>query len=207
MTGAYLHVQLAAVLRPYAQTQPVVLLLWVVINLISFAFEFNQWAGRRDEATKADKGSLVVLLICTAAGLIAVVLASKLFPAAAIAPAPLAFIGGMAIFLAGFAMRRWSEMTLGRCFTFTVMTSPDQPVVSTGPYRFVRHPGYTGGLLVVVGAGAVSGNWVGLACFTLAILLPLLHRIRIEESALLLALGDRYRSYATVHKRLVPLVW
>jgi len=207
MTGAYQHLQLAAVLRPYAQAQPVALLLWVAINLISFAFEFNQWAGRRDEATKTDKGSLVVLLICTAAGLIAVVLAPKLFPAAAIAPAPLAFIGGMVIFLAGFAMRRWSEMTLGRYFTFAVMTSPDQPVVSTGPYRFVRHPGYTGGLLVVVGAGAVSGNWVGLACFTLAILLPLLYRIRIEESALLLALGDRYRSYATAHKRLVPLVW
>lgn len=72
---------------------------------------------------------------------------------------PLAF----AIYLAGFAMRRWSEMTLGRYFTFTVMTSADQPVITNGPYRFVRHPGYSGVLLVVLGAGLVTGNWVGLA--------------------------------------------
>jgi hypothetical protein len=77
MTGAYPHLQLAAVLRPYAQTQPVALLVWVMINLISFAFEFDQWAGRRDEAAKTDKGSLVVLMICTAAGVLAVILAPK----------------------------------------------------------------------------------------------------------------------------------
>lgn len=64
-----------------------------------------------------------------------------------------------------------------------------------------------GPLLVAVGAGAVSGNWEGLAGFTLVILLPLLYRIRVEESALLLALGDHYRYYAAARKRLVPLVW
>ena len=69
-------------------------------------------------------------------------------------------------------------MTLGRYFTFTVMTSADQPVVTSGPYRFVRHPGYTGVLLIVIGAGLVNSNWIGLGGWTLLILLPLLYRIR-----------------------------
>ncbi len=98
-------------------------------------------------------------------------------------------------------------MTLGRYFTFTVMTSAEQPVITTGPYRFVRHPGYTGVVLVVVGAGLVTGNWIGLAAWSLLVVLPLLYRIHVEEHALLAALGDRYGTYAAAHKRLIPLVW
>lgn len=59
----------------------------------------------------------------------------------------------------------------------------------------------------MLGAGLVNGNWVGLAGWTLLVLLPLLYRIRVEENALLAALGDRYRAYAAHHKRLVPLIW
>ena len=60
---------------------------------------------------------------------------------------------------------------------------------------------------MVLGAGLIAGNWVGLAGWTLLVTLPLLHRIHIEESALLSALGDRYAIYAAQHKRLVPLIW
>jgi protein-S-isoprenylcysteine O-methyltransferase Ste14 len=207
MSDTHLPLQIAAVVQPYVHTQPVALLLWLLVNLVSFAFEFNQWAMRREEARKVDRGSLALLLTGTAAGLAVLGLAPVIAPAARIQPAPLAFGVGLAVYLAGFAMRRWSEMTLGRYFTFAVMTSPDQPVVTNGPYRFVRHPGYTGVVLVVLGAGVVSGNWLGLAGWTILVVLPLLYRIRVEETALVRALGDSYRCYAAHHKRLVPLVW
>ena len=207
MSGIHLPLQIAAVVRPYAQTQPVALFLWLLVNLVSFAFEFNQWAMRREEAKKVDKGSLVLLLTGAFAGLAVLALAPTIFPGAAIAPTPVAFAIGMVAYLAGFAMRRWSEMTLGSYFTFSVMTSPDQPVVTSGPYRIVRHPGYTGVVLVVLGVGVVSGNWIGLVGWTILVTMPLLYRIRVEEAALVGALGDTYRSYAAGHKRLVPLVW
>ena len=148
-----------------------------------------------------------LLMTCTGIGVIILVLAPGLAPAAAIRPASVAFAVGFACFLAGFGMRRWSEMMLGRYFTFTVMTSANQPVITTGPYRFVRHPGYTGVVLVVVGAGLVTGNWIGLAAWSLLVVVPLLYRIHVEEHALVAALGDRYSTYATAHKRLIPLVW
>jgi protein-S-isoprenylcysteine O-methyltransferase Ste14 len=207
MSDIHLPIQIAVVLRPYVQTQPIALVMWLFANFVSFAFEFNQWAMRREEATRVDKGSLVLLLTGTFAGLAVLALAPTIFPAAAMRPAPAAFAVGMVAYLAGFAMRRWSEMTLGRYFTFSVMTSADQPVVTTGPYRIVRHPGYAGVVLVVLGAGAVSGNWVGLAGWAILVILPLLYRIRVEETALVRALGDAYRCYAASHKRLVPLVW
>jgi protein-S-isoprenylcysteine O-methyltransferase Ste14 len=195
------------VTRPYVQTRPVALMLWLLINLLSFALEFIQWQEHRTEATKSDKGGYALLLTGAAIGLAVLASAPALAPAAAIPPTFVAFAVGMAMYLAGFGMRRWSEMTLGRYFTFTVMTSPDQPVITTGPYRFVRHPGYTGVLLIVIGSGLLAGNWIGLAGWTLLVALPLLYRIHVEENALLAALGDRYGVYAADHKRLVPLIW
>lgn len=196
-----------AVIRPYVQTQPVALMLWMLINLLSLGFEFIQWQRRRAEATKTDKGSLALLLACAAIGLGVLVSASTIAPAAAIQPSFVAFAVGMTMFVTGFGMRRWSEMTLGPYFTFTVMTSAEQPVIDSGPYRFVRHPGYTGVLLIVLGSGLVAGNWVGLVGWALLVAVPLLYRIHVEENALLTTIGDRYRAYAAHHKRLVPLIW
>lgn len=207
MTVPLNQLHLAAVIRSYVQTQPAALAFWLLVNLASFGFEFIQWQQRRDEADKTDKGSYALLLTCTATGLVWLGLASTLAPTAMIRPPSAAFAVGIAMFLAGFGMRRWSEMTLGRYFTFSVMTTTEQPVITSGPYRFVRHPGYTGVLLIVTGAGLVNGNWAGLAGWTLLVVLPLLYRIHVEENALLFALGDRYRAYAAHHKRLVPLVW
>ena len=108
---------------------------------------------------------------------------------------------------AGAALRVWSFHALGRYFTFTVKVSSDQPVISNGPYRVLRHPGYAGGLLAIAGIGLVNGNWVSLATIVLLWLGIIVWRIRVEERALLTALDGRYRAYAAQHKRLVPLVW
>ena len=59
----------------------------------------------------------------------------------------------MAILVAGLVLRGWSFKTLGEYFTFTVMVSSDQPVITAGPYRLLRHPSYTGILLACAGAG------------------------------------------------------
>ena len=117
------------------------------------------------------------------------------------------FAAGMLLFAAGAALRWASFWALGQYFTFTVDVSADQDVVTTGPYRVVRHPGYTGGLLAMIGIGVIYANWVGLAGFVLPCLVIIIWRIRIEEAALLKTAGAPYRAYAAHHKRLVPLVW
>ncbi len=104
-------------------------------------------------------------------------------------------------------LRGWSFKVLGRYFTHTVMVGADQPVISTGPYRVLRHPSYTGVMMAALGIGLAAANWAGLAVIMLLILAPLLWRIHVEENALSATLGDRYRGYASHHKRLVPLVW
>ena len=98
-------------------------------------------------------------------------------------------------------------MTLGKYFTAAVAVSADQPVVSAGPYRVLRHPSYTGLLLAMTGVGLASANWASLISMTVLALAGILWRIHAEERALLATLGDPYRAYAAQHKRLVPLVW
>jgi protein-S-isoprenylcysteine O-methyltransferase Ste14 len=87
------------------------------------------------------------------------------------------------------------------------MVSADQPVITAGPYRVLRHPSYTGFLLACAGVGLASANWAGLAAMAMLPLAVILWRVHAEEDALLTTLGDRYRAYAAQHKRLVPLIW
>jgi protein-S-isoprenylcysteine O-methyltransferase Ste14 len=162
----------------------------------------------REGATKISGigGRLVALAFVIATTVVAT-LAPRVFPAAAIRPGAVVFAAGMVVLLAGLVLRGWSFKALGQYFTHTVMVSSDQPVITSGPYRVLRHPGYTGVILAAIGIGLASANWADLAGLLLLTLTALLWRIRIEEAALLTTLGDRYRAYAAQHKRLVPLVW
>ena len=111
------------------------------------------------------------------------------------------------MFWCGIAVRFWSFRALGRYFTFKVQTSVDQPVITSGPYRFVRHPSYAAVLLMVMGVGLFLGSWWSFVWLTASVFCGLLFRIRVEEQALLQQLGDRYVTYAAGHKRLVPFIW
>ncbi len=114
---------------------------------------------------------------------------------------------GVGLILTGIALRRWAVWELGRFFSTSVEVFDDHEVVDTGPYRFVRHPAYTGGLLSMVGTGLALGNWLSLAVALLFGLAAFVQRIRVEEGALVERLGSAYTSFAEARKRLVPGVW
>jgi protein-S-isoprenylcysteine O-methyltransferase Ste14 len=114
---------------------------------------------------------------------------------------------GLIVMWLGLAIRVWAIATLGRAFRTTVEVDPGQAVVSSGPYRWVRHPSYSGLLLIVTGCGLAAGNWLALAVCAVLPLPALLRRIQVEEAELTGVLGDRYRAYQAQTKRLVPRLW
>jgi len=116
-------------------------------------------------------------------------------------------VAGLVVVGAGIALRAWSILTLGRFFTYAVMVQEGQRVVEDGPYRVLRHPSYTGLLLVFAGTGLALDNWLALAAIVLLPLAAVLVRIRAEEAALTRELGDAYRAYSARTRRLVPGVW
>jgi len=114
---------------------------------------------------------------------------------------------GAFLTIGGTLFRQWAIRTLGQYFTRSVRVSADQTVVQDGPYRWVRHPSYTGGMLAAIGVGLALGNAVSLGCLLAAVVFGFGYRIHVEEKALVDALGEPYRAYRARTKRLIPFVW
>ena len=117
------------------------------------------------------------------------------------------FLVGLALMAVGIAVRLWAIVVLGRFFTVDVRLHEGQTVVDRGPYRWVRHPAYTGLIVFFVGLGLALSNWASLAVLALLPTLGLLVRIHAEERALYAGLGEEYRRYAAGRPRLFPGVW
>jgi protein-S-isoprenylcysteine O-methyltransferase Ste14 len=103
------------------------------------------------------------------------------------------------------ALRWYSISVLGTSFTCNVATHPGQQVVQSGPYRWIRHPSYTGGLLTVLGVLVCCLNWASLAALIL-VAFGYANRIRVEERALAADLGPAYRDYMRRTRRLIPFL-
>jgi protein-S-isoprenylcysteine O-methyltransferase len=114
---------------------------------------------------------------------------------------------GLALFVFGMALRWYSIIYLGRFFTVNVAVAADHHLVASGPYRWVRHPSYSGLVLIFLGLGVSDGNWLSLLLVLLPPLLVLQRRIRIEEAVLRGALGEVYVRYCARTRRLIPFVY
>src|SRR5512136_447974 len=119
----------------------------------------------------------------------------------------LALDAGIALLAAGSLLRRYCFRILGKYFTPAVTVRVGQPVIDRGPYRWIRHPGYTAGFIMFLGIGLALGNWLGLAIFFLEIGVVYSQRIKAEEKALLDTLGEPYRAYMARTKRFIPFVF
>jgi protein-S-isoprenylcysteine O-methyltransferase len=120
---------------------------------------------------------------------------------------PVLLAVALALFAIGVALRASAIVVLGRFFTVDVAIHADHELVRRGPYRVLRHPSYTGALLVFFGLALLFDSWPALAVATLPVLGVLLWRIRVEERALSAHFGKAWLSYAARTQRLVPFVW
>lgn len=109
--------------------------------------------------------------------------------------------------LFGIALRWYSAGILGKYFTFDIAIHGGHALIEAGPYRYIRHPSYSGALLTLLGFGMALGNWAGLAAGLSCLGAAYAYRIPIEEDALTAALGDSYRQYMRRTWRLVPFLF
>jgi len=107
----------------------------------------------------------------------------------------------------GLGLRQWAIAVLGRFFTLTVRVQSNHMIVESGPYRVIRHPSYTGLLLVVAGIALALQTWIGLLINLVVFAVVFGYRIYIEEKALRSVLGEQYVSYSRRTKRLIPYVF
>jgi protein-S-isoprenylcysteine O-methyltransferase Ste14 len=179
-----------------------------IVSIGAFsAGELVQAFRLRRGATRVDVRAETLLRLMLFGSIVMFPLGKAVAPGAVIGGGVFLFALGVVVGWTGALLRWWSFVTLGRYFTVVVQASANQPVIDRGPYRFLRHPSYTGLLLMFAGVGLMIGNWVSAAGALILVLIALIHRLRIEERALNAALGDRYREFAASRARLIPHVW
>jgi protein-S-isoprenylcysteine O-methyltransferase len=120
---------------------------------------------------------------------------------------PVVGVAGLVAMVAGIGIRYAAVRTLGAYYTRTLRVVPDHRVVDGGPYRFVRHPGYLGMILLLGGAAVATANWVGVLLGPAAVFALYVYRIRAEETMLRRELGRDYVEYARRTSRLIPFVY
>jgi methyltransferase len=91
---------------------------------------------------------------------------------------------GVAIFLASKALKWWAIRSLGELWSFRVLVVPGVRLVTSGPYRFARHPNYVALALEVIGAALMWSAWWTGPLSAVAFGTLVLRRIRVEERAL-----------------------
>lgn len=158
-------------------------------------------------ARRADGHSLRFLWMTILASVVVAVMAPTVLPAAHSQVLETLYPLGLLLFVLGLALRWWAIVHLGRFFTVDVAIAADHRVVATGPYRWLRHPAYSGAILAFAGYGLCLCNWVSLFVVTVPVTLAFLGRVEIEESALRAALGDDYAQYCARTRRLLPGIY
>lgn len=113
---------------------------------------------------------------------------------------------GVALYVAGGALRIWPVFVLGRRFSGLVAIQPGHKLVTTGVYRVIRNPSYLGLLVNALGWALAFRSAVGVL-LALLYILPLLVRMRAEEALLHSHFGAEYDAYRARTSRLIPGVY
>ena len=122
--------------------------------------------------------------------------------------APWLQIAALVCVFLGYLFTAWATLT-NRFFSSAVRLQSDrgQVVIDSGPYRFVRHPGYTGAIPYLAFGGLALGSWVATLIAGVPMILILLRRTLLEDKMLREGLSG-YKEYAArVKYRLVPGIW
>ena len=194
-------------MKPLAHTSPYAWIFWAVF-LFAFVPEFQLIARSRPaKGEGTDRGSMQLIMLAGWIGMLGAFAVAGIQTFVICRGQKIWFVTGLAMLLGGSLLRRHCWRMLGQHFTGDVKASTDQPVIDRGAYRWVRHPSYTGGMMMYLGTGIALTNWLSVLIITSAGSLAYLYRVRVEEQALQTKLGSRYQEYMRRTKRFVPFVF
>lgn len=178
----------------------IILIVWAVSELLIWIFT----SLRRDTNKNSDKGSYWGIVL----GYFFSLYASCSFAGNTSLHLPDAFFWiGFILMAAGIGLRCFSVWTLKSAFSLSVTVKSDQSLIKCGPYKYLRHPAYTGSIMTLLGFSLVlRANWapfvvIGICACVYG------YRIYVEEKLMLKEFGDIYREYCKTTWRLIPFIW
>ena len=114
---------------------------------------------------------------------------------------------GILLMVLGITLRYLAAQTLGQFYTRTLRIIPEHQIISKGIYSLIRHPGYLGTFLMMLGVGLAVNNWLIFLFITLTETIVRIYRIYIEEKMLEAFFREEYKVYRKKTWRLIPLIF
>jgi protein-S-isoprenylcysteine O-methyltransferase Ste14 len=186
-------------------------MLWQILYWAWFAGEIGVLIftrTRKGGGEVRDRGSLRILWLVIAASMTAGIWYSETHQPTMFNGAP--WIREVALALLAIALIiRWTAIaTLGRWFSANVAILDKQSLQTGGIFSIVRHPSYTGLMLVFFAVAMHTRNWLSFAIIFVPCASALLYRINVEELALRNAFGPAYAAYSQqTPKRIIPGIY
>lgn len=183
-----------------------------VVDYVAFLFPVSEVLlaisrrAKSGSSSVKDKGSLRMMWRIILISLCVALLAKRFLPIAICGTSHCEDVA-LALLCLGMAIRWGSIFYLGRYFTVNVAITEGHRLVVTGPYRYVRHPSYTGLLITFLGVGIHTNNWVGLFALTVPVFSAISRRIAVEEFAMFDEFASAYTDYQRRTKKLIPLLY
>jgi protein-S-isoprenylcysteine O-methyltransferase Ste14 len=116
-------------------------------------------------------------------------------------------ITGLCLVVMGIILFLWARNHLKENYSGHLSVKSKQPLIKSGPYRIIRHPGYASFILIALGVSLAYSSLIGLAAVPVLVVPGLLFRIRREEELLRNHFGQEFENYAARTKRLIPGIW
>ena len=187
------------------------MLITILANIFLVLFLFTEiFLRKRGEssslkADKSDNGTTRIILLAYTSSIILLLVLSFVH----IGFFENAIVGWVGLFIMafGFILRFWSMKELGKYYSRTLRTTEDQKLITTGPYRIIRHPGYLSSICIWVGTGLALQNIVMIIVFSLLFVSVYIHRISSEEKMLATEFGEDYIKYQSESWRLLPYIY
>jgi protein-S-isoprenylcysteine O-methyltransferase Ste14 len=113
---------------------------------------------------------------------------------------------GLVLVAAGFILITWTTVELGRQYSVYITLQQDHRLITSGPYRYIRHPRYLGVMMVALGLALLFRSWIALLALPFLLAL-LIFRLSDEEKLLQEEFGGQWEAYVQRSWRLVPFVY
>ena len=117
------------------------------------------------------------------------------------------FAIGMTLIILGLIIRITSIVTLKQQFTYTVTKIENHELIESGLYKYIRHPGYLGQLLIFIGLSTSLSNWLSIIFMIIPVSVGYIYRIKVEEKFMKDQMGQKYMDYQKKTKRLIPMIY
>jgi len=162
--------------------------------------------GNRQISISADRGSIWIIVIAISVGywlsfIIASTKIGRIYHWNAL------FIIGSILAAIGLIIRVTSILKLKQQFTYTVTKIENHQLVDTWLYRYIRHPGYLGQLIIFLGIATALSNWISILAMIIPVLVGFINRIRVEEKFMAQQIGQKYIEYQKRTKKLIPNIF